>query len=70
MRNIRFEEREQPGVDKNYTYHVHRAAFDLLLLQHANVLGATVYEGVKVSGVDFSAEMPVVKFNMGARKWA
>ena len=41
---FRFEERAQVGVDKNYTYHVDRGKFDLLLLQHANELGATVYE--------------------------
>jgi len=37
--NIRFDEREQPGVQKNYTYHVDRGKFDLLMLQHANKLG-------------------------------
>jgi FADH2 O2-dependent halogenase len=65
---VRFEEREQPGVNKNHTYHVDRGKFDLLLLQHANRLGAAVYEGVKVSGVDFSAEQPIVRFNMGRRE--
>src|SRR5579884_4041374 len=49
---VRFEERQQPGVQKDYTYHVDRGKFDLLLLQHANELGAAVYEGVKVSSVD------------------
>ena len=39
--------------DRTYTYHVDRGKFDLLLLQHAHELGATVYEGVKVSKVDF-----------------
>ncbi len=39
---IRFEEREQPGVDRNYTFHVDRGKFDLLLLQHANEFGAAV----------------------------
>jgi FADH2 O2-dependent halogenase len=52
--DIRFEEREQPGVDRNYTYHVDRAKFDLLLLQHAHSFGATIYEGVRVQRVDFS----------------
>jgi FADH2 O2-dependent halogenase len=65
---VRFEEREQPGVDKNYTYHVDRGKFDLLLLQHANKLGATVYDGVKVDGVDFSPEHPVVRFHMGRKE--
>ena len=65
---VRFEEREQPGVDKNYTYHVDRGKFDLLLLQHANKLGAAVYEGVRVSAVDFSSQHPIVKFMMGRKE--
>ena len=65
LAEIRFDEREQPGVDKNHTYHVDRGKFDLMLLQHANKLGATVYEGIRVRGVDFSAPVPVVKFTMG-----
>ena len=65
---VRFEEREQPGVNRNYTYHVDRGKFDLLLLQHAHRLGATVYEGVRVSAVDFSSELPAVKFSMGRKE--
>jgi flavin-dependent dehydrogenase len=65
---VRFDEREQPGVDKNYTYHVDRGKFDLLLLQHASQLGAAVYEGVRVSSVDFSSELPVVRFKMGRKE--
>jgi FADH2 O2-dependent halogenase len=41
--DVRFDEREQPGVNKNYTFHVDRGKFDLMLLQHAHKLGATVY---------------------------
>jgi FADH2 O2-dependent halogenase len=63
-----FEERPQPGVDKIYTYHVDRGKFDLMLLQHANKLGAAVYEGVKVSGVDFAPELPSVRFSMGRKE--
>jgi flavin-dependent dehydrogenase len=66
--SIRFQEREQPGVDKDYTYHVDRGQFDLLLLQHANRLGATVYEGVRVTGVDFGPVHPIVKFTMGRKE--
>jgi 1H-pyrrole-2-carbonyl-[peptidyl-carrier protein] chlorinase len=65
---VRFAERAQAGVDKNYTYHVDRGKFDLLLLQHANKLGAAVYEGVRVRGVDFSQENPAVKFAMGRKE--
>ena len=63
--DIRFNERQQDGVDREYTYHVDRGKFDLMLLQHANKLGAAVYEGVKVNAVDFGQENPVVHFNMG-----
>ena len=52
-------------MDREYTYHVDRGKFDLMLLQHAHKLGATVYEGVKVSSVDFDVKEPVVRFNMG-----
>jgi FADH2 O2-dependent halogenase len=65
---IRFEEREQPGVDMNHTFHVDRGKFDLLLLQHANEAGADVYEGLRVDGVDFDAgPYAEVKFTMGRR---
>jgi 1H-pyrrole-2-carbonyl-[peptidyl-carrier protein] chlorinase len=66
--DVRFDEREQPGVNKNYTYHVDRGKFDLMLLQHAHKSGAAVYEGVRVSGVDFSAEQPAVHFAMGSKE--
>nr|BBH88090.1 hypothetical protein KTC_28410 [Thermosporothrix sp. COM3] len=66
---IRFDEREQPGVDRNYTFHVDRAKFDLLLLQHAHELGATVYEGVQVRSVDFSeANQPRIIFSLGKQQ--
>ena len=52
---IRFEERDQPGVNQNYTYHVDRGEFDHELLKHAHRLGAEVQEGVRVRGVEFEA---------------
>ncbi|TMC20553.1 MAG: NAD(P)/FAD-dependent oxidoreductase [Chloroflexi bacterium] len=65
---IRFEEREQPGVDRNYTFHVDRGKFDLMLLQHAHQLGATVYEGLRVQSVDFSQPgLPQIHFPIGRR---
>ena len=68
--DIRFEERNQPGVTQNYTYHVDRGKFDLLLLQHANQLGAKVYEGIAVSGVDMDADPNFVniKYKMGRKE--
>lgn len=65
--DIRFGEREQPGVDQNYTYHVDRGKFDNLLLQHAHKLGAAVYEGVRARHVDFSEACPRVQFQMGKK---
>ncbi|MBW4628914.1 MAG: FAD-dependent oxidoreductase [Brasilonema octagenarum HA4186-MV1] len=62
--DVRFEEREQHGVDRNYTYHVDRGKFDLLLLQHAQELGATVCEEVRVKEVDFSEpSQPQIHFS-------
>ena len=39
--------------DAQYTYHVDRQKFDLLLLKHAESLGSRVYQGVQVSEVLF-----------------
>lgn len=67
--DIRFDEREQAGVDRNHTFHVDRAKFDLLLLQHAHELGAEVYEGVRARGVDFSdPTAPEIHFAMGRKE--
>jgi FADH2 O2-dependent halogenase len=67
LAEIRFEERAQPGVDRSYTYHVDRGKFDLMLLQHAHKLGAHVYEGIRVLGVDFAGDTPAVRFQMGRK---
>jgi len=65
---VRFEEREQPGVDRNYTFHVDRGKFDQMLLLHAHQLGATVYEGVQVQSVDFSEQGPLqIHFAIGKK---
>jgi flavin-dependent dehydrogenase len=66
--NVRFGEREQPGVDRNYTFHVDRGKFDLMLLQHAHRLGATIYEGIQVRHVDFSEPgRPRLHFSLGRK---
>lgn len=66
--DIRFGERDQPGVNQPYTYHVDRGAFDLMLLQHAHGRGAQVYEGTAVKGVDFSEpECVRIRFGLGRR---
>lgn len=67
--DIRFEERDQPGVNQKYTYHVDRGKFDLMLLQHANGFGAKVYEGVGVTGVDFTdPNQAAVKYAIGKKE--
>lgn len=67
--DIEFSERAQPGVELPYTYHVDRSKFDLELLQHANQLGAAVYEGVNIVGAEFPADDFVnVRYKMGRRE--
>ena len=68
--DIRFEEREQPGVDQIHTYHVDRGKFDNLLLHHACGFGAKVYEGVGVQGVDFDADpnYAAIKYTIGKKE--
>lgn len=64
---ILFKEREQQGVDRDYTFHVDRSKFDLILLKHAESLGTSVYQGVRVGRVEFDAEHPVVHARIGAQ---
>jgi flavin-dependent dehydrogenase len=59
-----FKERQQEGVDQDYTYHVDRGEFDNLLLHHAHGFGAKVYEGVSVKRVDFD-DPDVVRLTYG-----
>jgi 1H-pyrrole-2-carbonyl-[peptidyl-carrier protein] chlorinase len=63
---VMFNEREQLGVDRDYTFHVDRGKFDLLLLKHAQSLGATVFQGVRVNRVDFSGEQPRLQCRLGS----
>lgn len=51
--HIEFKEFPQKGVDQDYTYHVDRAKFDMLLLKHAESLGSKVYQGTSVKSVIF-----------------
>lgn len=51
---VQFVERNQPDVDRDYTYHVDRGKFDTILLKHAAEQGATVFNGVRVRHVDFT----------------
>ncbi|UCG22655.1 MAG: tryptophan 7-halogenase [Chloroflexota bacterium] len=51
--SIEFAEFPQEGIRQDYTYHVDRSRFDLLLLKHAQTLGSKVYQGVHVKEVLF-----------------
>ncbi|BCJ50270.1 hydroxylase [Actinoplanes sp. NBRC 14428] len=67
--DVLFNEREQLGVDRDYTWHVDRGQFDLILLKHAESLGAQVFSGVRVHSVDFAdRDRPVVRIGMGPHK--
>lgn len=69
--DVSFAEREQPGVNQNYTYHVDRGKFDLMLLQHAHEFGAQVYEGVNVSGANFDdPDMAAINYSIGKKKFS
>lgn len=50
---ILFSERDQSGVERDYTFHVDRGRFDQILLDHAESLGAEVFQQTRVLGVDF-----------------
>lgn len=66
---VLFSERDQPGVDRDYTFHVDRGKFDLILLQHAREQGANVFQGVRVTNVDFSnVDQPVLRTRMGNKE--
>lgn len=51
--DVQFVERDQPGVDRDFTYHVDRGRFDSILLRHAREQGADVFNGARVRDVDF-----------------
>jgi 1H-pyrrole-2-carbonyl-[peptidyl-carrier protein] chlorinase len=53
---ISFDEFPSPRIKQDYTYHVDRQKFDLLMLKHAESLGTKVYQGVNVSKVLFDEE--------------
>jgi FADH2 O2-dependent halogenase len=50
---IAFNEFPQEKIRQDYTYHVDRKKFDLLMLKHAESLGTKVYQGVSATKVLF-----------------
>lgn len=68
MAEIMFAERDQPRVDRDYTFHVDRGKLDLILLKHAESTGARVFTGIRVLGVDFDdPDEVVLNCRMGPR---
>jgi FADH2 O2-dependent halogenase len=66
---VQFVERDQPGVDRDYTFHVDRGKFDAILLRHAQEQGASVFTGVRVLRVDFDDPQAVaLTCRMGNRE--
>ncbi|MCC6456199.1 MAG: tryptophan 7-halogenase [Caldilineaceae bacterium] len=63
---IDFDPFPEEGIDQNYTYHVDRSKFDLLLLKHAESLGSKIYQGVRVQKVLFENDQACgVRVKMG-----
>src|SRR5512138_987303 len=56
---LHFAEFRQQGIDRDYTFHVDRSKFDLLLLKHAESLGSEVHQGVQVKRVNFEGDKAV-----------
>ena len=55
-------------MHQDYTYHVDRGKFDLLLLQHASEMGAKVFERIRIRDVNFEPEHPELVFTVGSRE--
>jgi len=54
--SVDFSEVPPAGVTQTYTYHVDRARFDLLLLEHAEALGSEVHQRARVHEVLFDGD--------------
>lgn len=53
---LEFSEFPQEGIEQDYTYHVDRSKFDLLLLKHAESLGTKIVQGATVTRVLFDGD--------------
>jgi len=66
---IEFREFPQEGVYQDYTYHVDRSKFDLLMLKHAEAKGSKVIQGVGISKVLFDDDRAVgVRVKIGDKE--
>jgi 1H-pyrrole-2-carbonyl-[peptidyl-carrier protein] chlorinase len=57
---LRFREIPELGISQDYTYHVDRARFDQLLLEHAETRGSRVMQGAHVERVEFGPNGEVI----------
>ena len=57
---IHFKDNVPEGIHQNYTYHVDRAKFDKLLLDHSEEYGAVIFEEHQVLSTDISDEKAVL----------
>jgi flavin-dependent dehydrogenase len=63
---ILFNERDQEGVDRDYTFHVDRGKFDLILVTHAEKCGAKIIQGARVLRADLDDPSHVtVRYRLG-----
>jgi ABC-type nitrate/sulfonate/bicarbonate transport system ATPase subunit/flavin-dependent dehydrogenase len=56
QRDVYFREIPELNINQTYTYHVDRARFDKLLLEHAQSLGSRVLQGAQVERVEFGPD--------------
>jgi len=61
---IRFREIPELGIAQDYTYHVDRARFDQLLLEHAESRGSRVLQGAHVERVEFGPDGAAIGVNV------
>jgi len=65
-RHIRFHFKDGFRLAHTQSYQVERAAFDKLLLDHAQATGAEVHEATAVERVDFTADGATLRVKSGA----
>ena len=66
---VEFSEFPQEGINQEYTYHVLRSKFDLLLLKHAEKLGSKIIQGVRVKNVLLDKGQVIgVRVNIGGQE--
>jgi flavin-dependent dehydrogenase len=66
---ILFNERDQEGVDRDYTFHVDRGKFDFILMTHAEKCGAKVIQGARVLRADLDQPSHVtVRYRLGTEE--